>query len=65
MRLVVVPLEGMRECRWSQPQFCATTRRDEIAEAPWECVREPGKERPITEHDCVGCEHWEPDHLLT
>ena len=64
MTRVLVPLEGMRECRWSQPQFRADARPHEVAEAPWECVREPGQERPITEADCVGCEYWEPDLSL-
>jgi hypothetical protein len=60
-----VMLQGMRECRWSQPQFCPlTTRVDEVADAPWECIRIRGEERPVDEAECAGCEHWEPDYTF-
>ena len=64
MILIVVPMEGMRQCRWSQPQFRPGAGADQVADAPWECVRVQGQERPIAEDDCVGCEHWTPDYIL-
>ena len=65
MHLITLTRQNMRECRWSQPQFRATPSSEEdLADAPWECVRTPGDERPISDAECVGCEHWEPDHLF-
>jgi hypothetical protein len=65
MRPLTLTRQNMRECRWSQPQFRGTPNTDEgLLEAPWECVRTPGEERPVSDADCVGCEHWEPDYLF-
>jgi hypothetical protein len=62
MRRVPLTVHDMRECRWSQPQFRATREPEEnIIDAPWECVRVPGDERPVSEAECAGCERWEPD----
>lgn len=60
-----IALQDMRGCRWSQPQFLADADADEVPlNAPWECVRIPGQERPVSEEECVTCEHWEPDDML-
>jgi len=65
MRRTTLPVQNMRECRWSQPQFCATPNTEErLPEAPWECVRTPGQERPVSEAECAGCAHWDPDYTF-
>jgi hypothetical protein len=62
--MVITPVmqQGMRECRWCQPQFpVQPTSEDDLATTPWECVRVPGEERPVTEEECASCERWELD----
>jgi hypothetical protein len=62
MRHTIWMPQDMRECRWAQPQFRPQRDADgRLADAPWECVRKPGEERPITESECAHCEHWELD----
>ncbi len=57
--------QDMRECRWCQPQFRAQPSGDEdLANAPWECVRLAGQEQPVSEDMCARCEHWEPDYTF-
>ncbi len=58
------PLQGMRECRWSQPQFVPPNTEEHLAEARWECVRTAGEERPVCDAECAGCEHWDPDYTF-
>ena len=58
-------LHDMRNCRWSQPPFCATCDGDEhVCQAQWECVRTPDEARPVTEAECERCEHWEPGYTF-
>jgi hypothetical protein len=56
---------NMRACRWCQPQDGPTSSAEEdVAAAPWECVRTTGQERPVSDAECAGCEYWEPDQLF-
>ena len=57
--------QTMRECRWCQPQFrVQVSGEEDLANAPWECVRTAGQERPANEDECASCEHWEPDYTF-
>jgi hypothetical protein len=61
-RHTITTLQPMRECRWSQPQFCLPVERDErLWDVPWECTRTPGHERHVDEVECADCGHWEAD----
>jgi len=65
MQSVRLAPQNMRECRWCQPQFGTTPQIDrDPHDVPWECVRRPGQERPVTEAECAGCEEWEPDNTF-
>jgi hypothetical protein len=63
MKSIAITPQNMRECRWCQPQFRVTPDTDEsMADAPWECVRITGQERPVSDEECAGCDNWEPDY---
>ena len=65
MRATVLIRQPMRECRWSQPAFRPGPNTiDDVADAPWECIRTRGDERPVDDAECAGCEHWEPDYTF-
>jgi hypothetical protein len=62
MRSIVLTPQGMRDCRWSQPELRpGQSIEEDLWEASWECIRVRGQERPLIEAECAGCEHWEPD----
>jgi hypothetical protein len=65
MLVTLLMQQGMRECRWCQPQFTARpTDEEDLATVPWECVRVRGEEHPASEAECGSCDHWELDRLF-
>ena len=65
MFVTILTPQDMPECRWCQPQFVGRRNGEEdLASAPWECIRIPGQEHPISDIQCAGCEHWESDYTF-